>query len=102
MKRRPVTFVDLDRLLVGLGFEARRPAHTHVVYTLPKSDVVVLLPPWSPGDNATPFHVASVRGTLIDFGLLDDDDFEQWLCAVRFGTECREPAGAGVRDATTG
>ena len=102
MKANPIFFTDLDRLLSGVGFVCERPAHTHTLYTHAPSEALLMLPNWKPGDLAQPFHVAVVRRTLVDWGILDEDDVERWLCAVRFGTDCSEPAGGVARAAATG
>ena len=96
MMRRFVTFADLDRLLLGAGFDVERPAPTHILYSYPNANVVILLPPRSPDDTAEPFHVASVRRTLVDHGLLTEDDFEDWLCGLRAKSKQRGSTLAGV------
>ena len=102
MKSNPITFTDLDRLLVGAGFVCERPAHTHTLSTHASSGAILMFPNWQPGELAQPYHVLVARRTLTDWGILDEDDVERWLCAVRFGTDCREPASVGARDAATG
>ena len=99
---KPIAFTDLDRLLVATGFTCERPAHTHTLYTHSPTGKVVLLPAWQPGDVALPHHLVAVRRFLVDWGILDEEEFERWLCTVGFGTDCREPAAAGARNAATG
>ena len=99
MKANPIFFTDLDRLLTGAGFVFERPARSHTLSTHAPSGAP---PHWQPGDRAHPVHAVSVRRTLVDWGILELDDVERWLCTVRFGTDCREPASVGDRDAATG
>ena len=99
----PVTFGDLDRLLVALGFECRRDS-TFLAYTHPAHDNwLFVFPPRRFDDPAGGNHVADVRHHLLWWGLMEEEDFERWLCATRFGDVYREPAvtGAGSGDGTT-
>lgn len=115
---RSVTYADLDTLLRRLGFVSRqknisRPvvdaygtapkdgnvvlmtaARPAVVYREPESDTLIILPQRPLDAPVQPQHLIPTRRLLIEKGLIEDVDFERWLCAMRFGEVCRDEAAS--------
>lgn len=92
-----VTYADLDRLLGDAGLVARRPNDSRLVYLLPPDDILLIFPFRLPDQIVDPFHLAASRRMLVDRGLVEDEDFECWLCGVRFDT-CRQPVGIATAE----
>jgi hypothetical protein len=93
-----VRFRDIDQLLVNLGFE-RRPDPRFIACVLPTDSRRLFMFPLLANDEpADGSPLADVRHHLIWWGFLDEDAFDRWLCAVKFGEGCREPAAAGATD----
>ena len=56
-----------------------------MVYDEVASNTVIILPPRPLDAPAEPQHLIPTRRQLVERGLIEDEDFERWLCAVRFG-----------------
>ena len=119
MTARSVTYGDLDALLRRLGFTSRPIEVTHrdpdnpgdtegwvvpavLYHNAAADDAMILLPPRPLDEPAEPQHLIPTRRQLIERGLIEEDEFERWLCAMRFGDVCREPAATGAADGRTG
>ena len=94
----PVTYADLDELLVGKGFVRRTLSDQHVAY-LDRTEEPIFVFPAEPMDQTVqPVHLAAVRRWLLERGLSNEEDIEHWLSQIRFGEPRPEPATAGARD----
>jgi hypothetical protein len=119
MTPRHVTYADLDALLLGLGFTKRhvevdhgrteersadsngassQPARSRFVvpgyaYEHEKSGALLLLPLFAPQDAADR-HLVPTRHTLVDWGVISNDDWDRWLCQMRFPDVCDTPTVA--------
>ena len=126
MGSRNITFADLDALLRRLGFSSRmvevaprglvdngsgdgaderrsrNPGLPAVLYeNVSAEDALILLPRRPPDAPVEPQHLIPTRRQLIERGLIEEDEFERWLCAMRFGDVRREPAATGAADGRT-
>jgi hypothetical protein len=71
-----VTYGQLDKVLRSLGFSCRSTTlrSKALVYELPHTDAMLILPD-APADNPVlPHHLAAVRGTLKAYGIADPFD----------------------------
>jgi predicted RNA binding protein YcfA (HicA-like mRNA interferase family) len=71
-----LTYDDLYALLRHLGFEAVSTTGSHQVFENRAWDATILLPPTNPGDPVRPHHLVSVRGTVVEKGIIDRDAFD--------------------------
>ncbi|HVX85031.1 MAG TPA: hypothetical protein VH253_09465 [Phycisphaerae bacterium] len=79
MTRRKITYGELEDLLMAEGFSKTVVPRSHVAFDRKEAGASLLLPIHKRGDEAPPRHVAMVRGTLVDFGVMKKQDFERWL-----------------------
>jgi len=73
MSDRTLTYDDLGRLLVQLGFVRGQTSSNH------PSDTVVLLPPSQPSAAVDAIHFLTVRKTVVDRGAVDADVYDEAL-----------------------
>lgn len=121
--QRNVTYADLDALLQRLGLVSRQkdvslpivdgrrngskdgnegpaaPARPAVIYEDAVTDTFIILPRRPLDEPVQPQHLVPTRRLLIEKGLIEETDFEQWLCAMRFGEVCREQPSLDRRSA---
>jgi hypothetical protein len=88
----PVTYADLDRFLAEAGFRVTRPNQSTVLYKSQSTDVFFAFSPREPKQTVDPFHLWSVRKMLVERGIREEEDFERWLCQIRFSDDCDESA----------
>lgn len=122
MTAKNVTYADLDSLLRRLGFNARPvdvpfleppvatngaeaprrssnaelPPRPALIYEDTRGDTMILLPHRPSSDPVQPQHLIPTRRLLLERGLIDEDDFDRWLCQVQFPDDCAVSAGADV------
>jgi hypothetical protein len=92
----PITYADLDRLLRRHRLEPRPVPPSHLAYVDQSGEPIFVFPVLPPSETVRPIHLAAVRRWFLDTGAIEDDEFERWLCCVRFGDECPEPAAVGA------
>jgi len=121
MRARNVTYADLDAFLDRLGLArrhievdhglgagggngvdgvapARRPVPGYAYRRAGTGAVLVL--PVRPADAAVaPRHLLAARRTLVDWDVITNEEFDRWLCQVRFPDVGAAPTGAGVDQA---
>ena len=71
-----ITFGDLRRLLERCGFERAPAAGPYVVYKHRASGAVQAFRAHRASELADPMTLASVRKTLVGFGILGEEGFE--------------------------
>jgi hypothetical protein len=76
--RKEVTFAELERALIKVGFTQSYPASPQKVYQHP-SDALVVLPTYHANEPVRPIHMAAVRKTLSEKGLLDPSSFNKFF-----------------------
>ena len=81
-KARSVTFQDLERVLADVGFRPVPTAGHHKVFRHEETDTVVLLPLAPAESDVDGIHLAAVRRTVDERGVLDGDAFESLLWAT--------------------
>jgi tryptophan synthase alpha subunit len=74
-----ITFGDLRRLLETCGFDQRPVDRPYVVYMHPTTGAVQAFRAHRVSELADAMTLASVRKTLIGFGILDEDAWEESL-----------------------
>jgi hypothetical protein len=74
-----ITFGDLHRLLTDCGF-AQTPANgPYVVFKHDASGALQAFRTHRAAELVDPMTLASVRKTLVEFGFMDEDDFQAAL-----------------------
>jgi hypothetical protein len=126
---RQVTCADLDAYLARLGLTKRQVEINHgrpddemldtdgvpaeqsrsrrvrgFVYDHAETEALIMLPLRPPDEAVAPRHLVPARRALVDRGVTSDEDFDRWLCQMRFPDVCRAAATADggdkrVRDA---
>jgi hypothetical protein len=79
MSNPRVSFAQLRRWLLDLGFEERLRPEGPVSFRHAASDTVLLLPRYAPEETVAPHHLAGVRVMLDGKGLLEGNDFDKWV-----------------------
>lgn len=77
--RAGITYAELDRLLVELGFTEVPVKPSWKAYRWAASEKLVLLPNQPQDSTVRPVELASVRRHLVEAGLVDVEEFEAWL-----------------------
>lgn len=73
-----------------------------MVYNDVSTGTLIILPRRPLDTPAEPQHLIPTRRQLVERGLIEEEDFDRWLCAMRFGDLGREPATVGAADGRTG
>ena len=81
MSRR-ITFAQLVRTLESTGFVVGKSTGSHEVFEYPSTRTVVVLPAHDPNNEVTRSHLAAVRRTLEESGIVDQDSFDELLVEV--------------------
>lgn len=79
MTSKTLTYGDLDRLLLRMGFVHGHTTGNHKVYEHKLSDTIILLPPTQPNEIVDAMHLAGVRATIINRGVADEDVYDEAL-----------------------
>ncbi len=74
-----VTYRQLEQLLTRCGFVVERTLGDQRMFTQQPTDSVVLLPPYKGDDRVRIPHLAGVRKTLVEHGVIDDGAFDELL-----------------------
>jgi hypothetical protein len=75
MKAEQITFADLEKLLLKLGFVKLQNPKYHI-FEHPQENALVALPRYAPNDVVRPIHLVATRGTLEAYGLMSREVFE--------------------------
>ncbi len=79
MKSDPITFDDLSKLLIRLGFDIRAVSGSQKVFQHLKSDTLIILPHYELQDPIRAIHLASTRKLLIERDLITQAAFDGYL-----------------------
>ncbi len=82
MSRPPITFADLRRLLLGLGFTHVTVPKSHEAFLHADSGTEFFLPLYRPNQRVAPRHLVPVRAMLDAKGVLDADEFDHLIANV--------------------
>ena len=93
-----MTYADLDQLLRRYEFDPRPVPPNHVAYVDRSQEPIFIFPALPPTEAVWPHHLAAVRHWLVETGLASQEEYDRWLCAMRFGDLCRESATTGATD----
>lgn len=76
---KAITFGALEKILLDAGFTYKRKPGSHVFFRHPDFDATLVLPTIRRNERVSPAHMAAVRKTLIDKGVLDETQFDKLL-----------------------
>ena len=79
MTSERITYGQLHRLLVGLEFEDVPVKQKWKAYRHAPSDTLILLPDRQPNQRARAPELISVRRHLVENGIVNEDEFDQFL-----------------------
>jgi predicted RNA binding protein YcfA (HicA-like mRNA interferase family) len=81
-KLRAITFAELCRLLLDLGFTEVVVPKSHVGFFHADSETEIFLPIHRPNQGVAPRHLAVVRTMLDAKGLQDGEEFDRLVADV--------------------
>ncbi len=76
---RQITFAQLVRTLRNAGFVVSPSNGSHVVFKHLPTETMVVLPAHIPNNAVDLGHLAAVRRTLAENGIVDRDSFDELL-----------------------
>jgi hypothetical protein len=82
MRNPKITFARLRQLLLDLGFRETVMPKSHVFFAHEPSGAEVALPVYRANRLVLPHHLASVRMMLHWKGLMDEDDFDDFVASA--------------------
>jgi hypothetical protein len=82
MRNPRITFGQLRRLLLDLGFTETVTPKSHVFFAHQPSGAELALPIYRSNRIVLPHHLVSVRVTLDANGLMDKDDFDDFVASA--------------------
>ena len=103
-----ITFDNLRNVLADLGYELRRAGDGAVVFRNPSRHLLIVLPDMPERDAVRPVDLLSVRKTLANDGVIEEEEFDTlfrinkgdrlvWTDPAT-GTAIRVTAAAGESD----
>lgn len=78
MRRTPMSYRELERILLGVGFTQSRVAGSHRLFSRPERGITIVLP-ISARRYLSYRHVAAVRRTIVESGIMSSEEFERAL-----------------------
>jgi hypothetical protein len=76
---RPISYESLGRMLESLGYVGREVEGKHLLFQNPARGLLILLPEMPPDGLVRPIDVLRTRKTLVDDGVIRDEDFDGLL-----------------------
>ncbi len=76
---RTITYGQLEKFLLGLGFKRLRAPGSHVYFEHAPSKAAVVVKDYAPHEELPSYKLNAARETLHYFGLLDRDAFDKAL-----------------------
>jgi len=76
MSRKTISYATLKQVLLDIGFVEKRTSGSHQIFAYPQTDIVIVLP-ISPGRQVSKSHMAAVRRTIIENGVMTLEEFEE-------------------------
>jgi predicted RNA binding protein YcfA (HicA-like mRNA interferase family) len=76
---KQITFAELEKLLLELGFIPSPAQGTHQVFKHLNSGTLVILPGYNKQDIVNPAHLVSTRRVLVENSLMNEEAFDA-LC----------------------
>lgn len=73
---KQITFAELEKILLELGFIPSPAQGTHQVFKHLNSGTLVILPGYNKQDIVNPAHLVSTRRVLAENGLMNGDVFD--------------------------
>ena len=82
MSRPRVSFAELRRMLLDMGFTETVVPRSHVFFAHPRRGAELALPIYRPNRYVLPHHLISVGITLDATGLMDRADFDDFVTST--------------------
>ena len=79
MTHKRISYGDIGQLLEAEGFQATATKETHLRFDHAPSQAALILPRQRPTVVASTMDLHLVRRTLIDFGVMSEEDFDRWV-----------------------
>lgn len=78
MSKRTISYRKLKRILLDIGFVEKRTSGKHHWFAHPETHTMIVLPRF-PGMQVSMSHIAAVRRTIIENGIMTLEEFEKSL-----------------------
>jgi predicted RNA binding protein YcfA (HicA-like mRNA interferase family) len=82
MSKPRITFAQLRQLLLDMGFTATVTPKSHVFFAHQQSGAETALPIYRSNQIVMPHHLATVRIMLDYKGLMDGDEFDEFVASA--------------------
>lgn len=80
---KQITFAELEKLLLELGFVSNPAQGSQRVFVYPDSEILVVFPGYSKKDTVHPAHLISTRKALVENSLMDVDVFNEFCSSSK-------------------
>jgi predicted RNA binding protein YcfA (HicA-like mRNA interferase family) len=77
-----IQFIDLEELLVKIGFSKIPTTGSQQIYKDSQSGTLIVLPPHDQQAYVQPVHLSAVRRVLVENGLINENTFDSFLGKV--------------------
>jgi predicted RNA binding protein YcfA (HicA-like mRNA interferase family) len=77
--KQAITYSQLEKFLLGLGFTRRRAPGSHIYFDHAPSKAAVVVKDYTPHEEVPSYKLNAARETLHYFGLLDHGEFDTAL-----------------------
>ena len=84
MPYKTMTYRHIATILKAIGFKEKRMKAAHIVFSHPKSNAVILLPYYTSKMIIPDPHLAMIKRTIIEKGILSE---EAWYEVLQAGEE---------------
>jgi hypothetical protein len=82
MRNPRITFAQLRQLLLDKGFKETVTPKSHIFFVHEPSGAELALPIYRPSRLVLPHHLVAVRMMLHWKGLMDEDDFDEFVTSA--------------------
>jgi predicted RNA binding protein YcfA (HicA-like mRNA interferase family) len=72
---KKIPYRTIATFLKSLGFQEKKFKGAHIVFSLPESNVVIVLPYYTANKSMTSPHLSMIKRTLIEKGIVSEDAF---------------------------
>lgn len=76
---KKIPYKTIEAFLKSLGFQDKKVKGAHIVFTLPESNVVIVLPYYTANKSMTSPHLSMIKRTLTEKGIVSEDAFYEAL-----------------------
>ena len=72
---KTILYKTIEAFLKNLGFQEKKVKGVHIVFTLPDSNVVIVLPYYTANKSMTSPHLSMIKRILTEKGIVSEEAF---------------------------